>query len=257
MSTVTSAAGRSRTLVSVAVGVLLVALATATFALVSGFRPPPGFVGDFTQDWLSAREFRDGRAVYGNLPDAYRRQTGEEPPRDFLRWNAHPPGSVLLVLPLATLDHDRAFVVWNLLTFPLFVIAIWIVAVELGIRRGVRAAALAAGLSVLGATSHPLYQQVINGQFNALLALLIALAWVADRRGRCVLAGTALGAASAVKLFPAFLLLYFWTSRRWQTAGVAIGACLAIHGLALGLFGPEAFRIYILEVIPAAAIPGE
>ncbi len=67
-------------------GALLVALGTVVFALVAGtaFRPPPGVVSDFTQDWLSARDVLAGRPAYGDLPDSFRRHLGADPPDDFL-----------------------------------------------------------------------------------------------------------------------------------------------------------------------------
>ena len=236
---------------STCAGLLFVAAATALAAAATGFLPPPGFVGDFTQDWLSARDFATGRAVYGELPDALRRHGPGEPAEDALRWNAHPPASVLLTLPFAGLDHDRAFYAWNLATFPLFVFAVWIAAAELGVRRGWRAAALAAGVSALGVTSYPLFQQVILGQFNALLAFLITAAWAADRRGRGGLAGAAVGVAAAVKLFPGFLLIYFLAARRWRAAVATVVAFFLVNGVAAGLFGFDVYRVYAREVVPA------
>ncbi|QJW97120.1 glycosyltransferase family 87 protein [Frigoriglobus tundricola] len=236
-------------------GLLLVALATAGFALGTGsaFRPPPGYVGDFTQDWLAVREFGAGRPVYGSLPDALRRHMNGEPPEDFLQWNAHPPGSLFLVLPLARLDHADAFFVWNLVTFPLFVVAVGIVLVELGAGSGRARAGAATVIAVAGATCYPLYHQVLMGQFNALLAFLFALAWAADRRDRAVLAGAAIGLAAAVKLFPAFLALYLIAARRWRALGAAAATAAAIGALALGLFGTGAWRTYAGEVVPAVS----
>ena len=234
---------------------LLVALATAAFALAAGeaFRPKPGFVGDFTQDWLSARDALAGRSAYGSLPDALRRHFGAEPPEDFLPWNAHPPGSVLLALPFATLEHHDAFFAWNLVTFPLFVVAVWIVVAELGPWRGACAAGVAAIVSVLGVTCYPLHQQVVLGQFNALLAFLLTVAWVADRRDKWALAGVAVGVAAAVKLFPAFLFVYLLAARRWRAAGVAALTLFVVSGIAVAVFGVEAYRVYAREVVPAVS----
>ncbi|HEY1192153.1 MAG TPA: glycosyltransferase family 87 protein [Gemmata sp.] len=236
-------------------GALLVVAATAAFALITGeaFRPRPGFVGDFTQDWLSAREVLSGRPAYGDLPGALRRHFGAEPPADFLPWNAHPPGSVLLVLPFAQLSHHRAFFAWNLVTFPLFVVAVWLVAAELGPWRGGRAAGVAAGVAVLGVTCYPLHQQVVLGQFNALLAFLIAVAWVADRHDRWALAGLAVGAAVAVKLFPALLLVYLVAAQRWRAAGVALLTAGALTGAAVAVLGADAFVTYARDVVPAVS----
>jgi alpha-1,2-mannosyltransferase len=232
-----------------------VALATAAFALVAGeaFRPRPGYVSDFTQDWLSARDVLDGRPAYGDLPDALRRHLNGEPPQDFLRWNAHPPGAVLVLLPLARLEHADAFFAWNLLTFPLFVVAVGLVVGELG-GYGLKREALAAGaVAVAGVTCYPLYHQVLMGQFNALLAFLLAVAWAADRNGRGALAGGAVGVAAAVKLFPAFLLLYFVAARRWRAAAATVVTALALTALSVGLLGSDAFRTYAREVVPAVS----
>lgn len=236
-------------------GALLVLLATAAFALITGeaFKPRPGFVGDFTQDWLSARDVREGRPAYGSLPDALRRHFGAEPPEDFLPWNAHPPGSVLLVLPFALLEHHRAFFVWNLVTFPLFVAAVWFVVAELAPGRGLRAAGIAAGVGVLGVTCYPLHQQVVLGQFNALLAFLMTVAWAADRNDRPRLAGVAVGVAVAVKLFPALLLVYFVCARRWKSAGVALLTAGALTGVAVAVLGADAFVTYARDVVPAVS----
>ncbi len=236
-------------------GGLFVLLATAAFALITGdaFRPAPGFVGDFTQDWLSARDALAGRPAYGSLPDALRRHFGAEPPEDFLPWNAHPPGSVLFALPFAHLEHHTAFFAWNLVTFPLFVVAVWVAVAELGPWRGARAAGVAAVVCVLGVTCYPLHQQVVLGQFNALLAFLLTVAWAADRRDRWALAGIAVGAAAAVKLFPAFLFVYLLAARRWRAAGVTALTALAISGIAVAALGTEAYRVYVRDVIPAVS----
>jgi hypothetical protein len=237
------------------IGPLLVLLGTTAFAVIAGdaFRPQTGFVGDFTQDWLSARDSLAGHNAYGPLPDALRRHLGGEPPEDFLPWNAHPPGSILLILPLASLDHADAFFAWNLLTFPLFIVAMWIVASELGPWRGWRATAVAAGVSILGVTCYPLYQQVVLGQFNALLAFLLTAAWAADRHDRAALAGVAIGTAAAVKLFPAFLFLYLLGTRRWRVAAAAALTGIAISAIAVAAFGTDAFRTYARDVVPAVS----
>jgi alpha-1,2-mannosyltransferase len=228
-------------------------LGVAAFSVVQAFRPPAeGYLGDFTQDWLSARDFREGHPVYGDLLDAVRRHMGEPPPK-CLRWNAHPPGSVVLVLPLAGLSHIEAFYLWNLVTFTLFAIALWFVALELGVRPVWKAAAIAAGVCAVGATSYPLRHQVALGQFNCLLAFLITVTWGADRRGYWWLAGTAVGIAMAIKLFPGFLLVYFLTTRQWRALATAVAVFLLVNGVALALFGVETFETYVREVIPAVS----
>ena len=96
----------------------------------------------------------------------------------------------------------------------------------------------------------PLVLQLQLGNFNCLLAALIGIGWVAERRGYTGLAGTILGIAAAVKLFPAFLGLYFLANRRWRgVVGMALG-WLIVNAVALTLFGGEACRDYAFEILP-------
>lgn len=241
-----------------ALAALLVAAAIAVFAALnwSTFRPARGIGGDFTQDWLAAADHRAGLPAYGDLGDASLRHLNSIHKDDVLRWNAHPPASILFFLPLAELSHEDAFFVWNLVTMPLFAAAVWVVAWQLG-ARGWRAGAVAAGVVLVGALPRigcfPLQEQVLWGQFSAPIAFLLAVGWAADRSGRPALAGTAVGLAAAIKLFPAFLLVYFVLTRRWRAAVVAVAVAVALNGLALAVFGVSAFRTYTGEVVPTVA----
>lgn len=241
-----------------AAGALLVLASIAVFAALNWatFRPARGIGGDFTQDWLAARDHRAGSPAYGDLGESSLRHLNAIHKDNVLRWNAHPPVSILFFLPLAELSHEDAFFVWNLLTMPLFAAAVWVAAWQLGVR-GWRAGAVAAAVVLAGALPRvgcfPLQEQVLWGQFSAPITFLIAVGWAADRGGRPALAGAAVGLAAAIKLFPAFLLLYFVLAGRWRAAAVAAAVAVALNGLALAVFGTDAFRTYVGEVVPGVA----
>ena len=219
---------------------------------VAAFRPPDAALLDFTQEWLSAKNYRAGTPVYADQAETYPRHTGRppNPPEALLRWNAHPPASVVLALPFGGLSYADAHAAWNLATFPLFVLSVVLILREL--RVPLRPASVFP-LLALGLSCHPLVTQHLQGQLNAVLALLIVLAWVAERRGYAGWAGAAVGAAAAVKLFPAFLFLYFVAAGRWRALLPGAAAFLALNGVALALFGPEAFRTYARDVVPSVA----
>lgn len=237
---------------------LLVLIATAAFAALTWptFRPPAGVGGDITQDWLSAREYLSGHPAYGDLGDASLRHLGSKHKDDALRWNAHPPVSLLLFLPFARLSHEDAFFAWNLVTLPLFVAAVWLVTWQLG-ASAARAATITAAVTLAAAVPvvgcYPLQQQVQWGQFSAPIAFLLAVAWAADRHDRPALAGAAVGVAAAVKLFPAFVLLYFAASGRWRALVVACVCAVGLNAAALATFGFDAFRTYASEVVPGVS----
>src|SRR4051794_21139132 len=103
---------------------LWLVLLTGTLAwlgpgFLTNLRPPRTRILDFFQEWASARNFCDGLPIYTNQEESSRRYLGYQRPSPegfFLEFNAHPPTSVLLVLPLAHLDYPDAFLAWSLLS---------------------------------------------------------------------------------------------------------------------------------------------
>jgi len=72
-----------------------------------------------------------------------------------------------------------------------------------------------------------LQNNLVNGQVNpVVLALCVAFAWL-HARGRRLAAGAALGAAIAIKITPAILLLYLVKRQDWRTVAWTVGAMLA------------------------------
>jgi hypothetical protein len=56
--------------------------------------------------------------------------------------------------------------------------------------------------------------------------------------------------AAAIKLYPGFLFLYFLFTRRWLALATGAASFLTLNGLAAVVFGVEAFRTYVGEVLP-------
>src|SRR5262249_50542677 len=115
------------------------------------------------------------------------------------------------------------------------------------------------------AASTPLAAQGATAQLNPLLVLLIALSWSSERnrttqsvvnvrshaeRGNEVLAGGLLGAAAAIKLFPAFLLVYFVFARRWRAVAATIASAVLLYVAAALVFGSRDVIAYFREVVP-------
>jgi hypothetical protein len=83
--------------------------------------------------------------------------------------------------------------------------------------------------------------------------LLIAGIWAAHRSQKPSLAGTLLGLATAVKLFPAVLFLYFILRRQWKTALVGAGCFVGITLATAAVVGPETYSSYLRDVCPKIA----
>src|SRR5581483_1924161 len=234
--------------------VLVLAVLAFGKSFVTAFRPPPDFLTDFIQEWLSARNSFAGEPVYEDQLTALGRHMPAFKPDNadtLLPWNAHPPASVLVALPFGRLDFRDAQFAWNLVNFPLFLVSIVLVWRELGGPvRPWQVLAAAAVVLLASAVVSTLFQ----GQLNFLLAFLLTLGWVADRRGFQLGAGLAVGLAAGLKLFPGFILIYFLAARRWRAAVGLVAAAVALNAAALAVFGLGTFETYVRDVVPSLQV---
>jgi Glycosyltransferase family 87 len=217
---------------------------------IRDLRPLPTEGVDFFQEWSSARNLFEGRPVYGPTEEAverylgFRLRAGEQLT---IGVNAHPPTSVLLVAPLARLDYPSAVLAWNAISLAALGISLWLVARALNIPLSVWSPLPVVVLLLL---CGPFRQQIYQGQLNLVLLLLLTGVWRAERAGRDTLAGTLLGIATAVKLFPGFLFLYFLLGRRWKVVGSGVGSLLIVTGLTAAILGVGTYRDYVRDVLP-------
>jgi hypothetical protein len=243
---------------------------------------------DFFQEWSSARLFRDGEPIYEEQATAVKRYLGREVQRadvglpelgastagllgspfgegpllaasavlpgrtgdpriHFNDINAHPPPDVLLVLPLSWLDYRDACLVWNLVSLALLGGSFWLVLRQLDMEFS--AWALLPLFTCL-LICRPLSEQIVYGQLNGILDILIVGAWVAERSGRPWRAGALLGAATAVKLFPGFLFLPFLVRRQWRVVMGGILSFVLLNAVTAAVLGPGTFPEYALHVVP-------
>jgi hypothetical protein len=205
---------------------------------------------DFSQEWLSAKNYWAGTPVYADQAEAIARHTGITPdhPEETLPWNAHPPAVTMLTLPFGKLNYRDAHLLWNLLTFPLFLVSLWLIVRELKLPLHIWSPFPAVALLLV---CGPVYFQLLLAQLNFPILFLMTLAWVADRHGRLGWAGAALGVAAGLKLYPLFAFSYFFFSGRWKAILTGAIAFLLLNGMALLVFGAHEFETYIREVIPS------
>lgn len=228
---------------------LLVGVPTAALyvlGLVWQLQPTSYRYRDLTQDWLSARCYKAGLPIYTRHEVSVPRFLSETEELK-IKVNAHPPVSVLLLLPLGWLEHEQALLTWNLVSLAFVPLAVWLMLGRWGLNTDPWCWL---AVLVLVICSSPLANQVKYAQFNPLLLLLLVLAWVCDRRGFVAAAGAFVGCAAGLKLFPAFMLLYFFGTRRWSGLIAGIGVILVLHMVAACVFGIEELRHYFQVVVP-------
>lgn len=208
-------AGRAAvlTLAALALGVAAyLFLIRGSFLLVRLASPDRLIHSDFDSFWLSARALLDGGDIY---------RTGAR------YANLNPPLLTLLFTPFALLDPLPGYRLLVLVTVVLVIGALAAVAAELRLPARVAVAATAAVL-----LSSPVLATLGLGQIYGLLAAGLAVAFVADRHGRPLLEGAALGLVVAVKpsLAPVLLLLVVRGRRRALGAALVTGALATAAG---------------------------
>jgi len=163
-----------------------------------------------------------------------------------IEYNAHPPTSVLLALPFSSLDLPDAVLAWNLVTLAALAVGLMIVAAHLPELK-----ALFLPVLLFAPLCLPVYGNLQQGQLTLVLVLLVTAAWALERSDRPGAAGMMLGAAAAVKLFPAFLVLYLALRGRWRGVLAAAATFAALTLLTAAVLGWETYRDYLRVVLPS------
>jgi len=213
-------------------------------------KSPQELLPDFFQEYASARNWLEGLPIYANQHETVPRYLGLQlnDRRSHVVVNAHPPAAVLLALPFARLDFAGAFVAWNLVS--LAALAASLLIVQRHLKFSFSAFSFAALVALL-LLCYPLWEQCRLGQLTLILLLLVTAAWAAERSGYPCLAGSLLGTATMVKLFPGFLFLYYALRGRWKVVSAGLAAIAVLFALTAIILGIGAYRTYFVTVLPA------
>jgi alpha-1,2-mannosyltransferase len=158
----------------------------------------------------------------------------------------YPPSFALLVSPLGLLPDGVAAAVWTAIEQLSLAVAVGLVL------RWLRPAGWAvAALLVATLTFYPLWVDVVQGQANLLVLLLVTAGIVGVLRGRPAF-GAAIGAAAALKFTPLILVVWLLLDRRFRAAAFVLGG-LAIVTAAGALFRFQDTVAYFGQVLPALA----
>ena len=216
---------------------------------LAAMQPAPDRINDYYQDWGSARNHLFGLPVYTHHATSIPHHLGLPASlMQTIEYNAHPPVAVLLALPLAHLDYPKAVLTWNLISLLALAVSLKIVASELGLPW----TTLPPMLGLLP-FCHPVYGNLYLGQLTLALVLLVTAIWALERSGRSEIAGLIIGAAAAIKLFPAYLVLFYIARRRIRPLAAAVLSFLALNLLAAFTLGLDSYHDYIETVIPEQA----
>lgn len=226
---------------------VVAAMAPAWWRLLT---PDPTRPRDFFQDYASARNILQGRPVYTHQAETLHDYLGLETAARGVNiaYNAHPPTSTLLALPLANLDYVTAGWWWNVISLGSLLLALIILGAQLDWRPTLWSMPV---LLALLMTWIPLWLHMMQGQLGLLLLLLFAAAWARGRRGDQIGCGLIVGLAATIKIFPILLLGYLALRGRWRGVGAGVGAMAMVTAVTLLITGVEAFITYVAVVLPS------
>jgi hypothetical protein len=213
---------------------------------LTAMQPRPDQIIDFYQDWGSARNHRVGLPIYTHHSISIPRHLGlASNPLPSIEYNAHPPTAVILVLPLAWLEYPNAAFVWNVISLAAFVASVLIMALVLPAPTTL----LLPGVALLPFCV-PVFGNLQMGQLTPILALLVTASWALERTERSTAAGLLLGFAAAIKLFPAYLAVYYLARRRLKPLLTMILSFFIVTLATAFLLGFDAYHDYVQVVLP-------
>jgi hypothetical protein len=205
-------------------------------SLVAGALPPRSYNKDLQQQYLSGWALRDGIDLFTPVGDLAARYLPAAT-ATFPHPAPHPPVLALLSVPL------------TLLPFPV-IVPLWLGLNLVLLTTVGRWLGLSARTSLALAAWPPLWCLLYIGQLELLVLTLALLGWRCAAAGRDGRAGSWLGLAAVLKLYPVVLLVPFAFRRRTRLL-LAAGSVIVLGQLAnLALVGPVGFVRYYVDVLP-------
>jgi len=143
---------------------------------------------------------------------------------------APPPGSLVVMAPIAAFPWPVARILWSTVLLAAFGLTVWALAVVGGFRRDeLRTLLFVAACFALA----PFQTGMANGNSTILLVGACSVAIWAARNERDVTAGILFGIACSLKpQTAAFLVLYYLVKQRWRVFGAAVACTLGLVLLA-------------------------
>ena len=198
---------------------------------------------DFTLDYASAKALLHGNDPYDSMSHLVHYLGANAPyyePPEFDSRSVHPPFHIAIVTPLTALPYRVARIIWLLLMAGCSGLAVGMLIRTLGVSRRW---SVVTGIGVLAL---PIFQKdLVYGQSNGLLLLLLVLAWHGLKKDSQRVAGLSLGIAAAVKLFPVLMVVPLIRERRWRALGWMVGTAAVLSAAGALAVGITASREFI------------
>lgn len=232
------------------------AIVTMGAALSSGVSPYLNALGgairpsDFASNIAAARELAAGRDPYQADFARLHAAVLEIPATEGRPYFPHPPLAALLIRPMASFSFRAAAVAWFSVSVGLlFILAVCLAEIVSGasVKRASVAGPPGATVAMLFLSLlawPPVLYNLEKGQWSILLSLLVALVWRSVARGHPDEAGAWAALATAVKVFPALLVVYLLLRSRRAVVWFAITSG-ALFLVPIAWMGPGSFAGFV------------
>lgn len=161
----------------------------------------------------------------------------------------YPPFFAVLIGPLTWLTPVSAFNAWLLLNLVFLLLIFYLIFRLLGLKDQENYFFLVV-LGCLLFIYYPLKHGLELGQTNLLVYVPLLGCFLANRKGRPVLAGLLLATACLLKISPAIFLVYFLWRREYQTVGATLIWLVLINLIMIFLAGWNNHLIFFSRVLP-------
>lgn len=211
---------------------LAAAAVVAHFTVVPPFEPRWGILGNF----LDVKVYRaGGDVVLKGLP-LY------EGPVFAQMHFTYTPFAALLFAPLAVLPEQLVVVGWTVAILVALALVVALCWKQLGYRLTPQVWAVSILGAVLATYLEPVRTTINYAQINVFLMLIVL--WDLGRPTGSRLRGVGVGLAAAIKLTPAFFLVYLFITRQFRALVVALGTLAGTIVLAFAVLPRDSLRYF-------------
>ncbi|MGC8787563.1 MAG: glycosyltransferase family 87 protein [Anaerolineae bacterium] len=202
---------------------------------------------DFLQEYILAKAMVDRVDPYLPIAELASRYLGSLPQQVFPHPTPHPPPVGLLLAPLALFDYPTAAAIWLGVELLCLVAAVYLVSCALDARFSVLATFVIGAFLLLW---HPFWQELLWGQLQVPMLVVLAGSWLALRKGHSLLGGAFTGLALLLKPVPWPVLLLFVMWKDWHALAGAVLVILVGYVAAGLLVGLDTLLRYFTTVLP-------
>lgn len=164
----------------------------------------------------------------------------------FDRYN-YPPAATIFFMPLTKIDVNTVEFIFTTLS----VISLWlVVSMSLSVLTVHLHWTTRLLLFALVLKTFPVKLTLVLGQINIIILFLVIGSWFMEKRKKPLLGGMLLGLATAIKLTPGPLVLYFLIRKRWSFILWFLATVVVLNLFGIAFFGWPMTQYYYTVHLP-------